>query len=206
LADKKAVIGGKESDLCYKDCQAEIDLINRAFLEVMLEGDADGRGFAYPIPTYNITKDFNWDGENADLLFQMTAKYGTPYFQNFVNSDLNPSDVRSMCCRLQLDKRELRRRGGGLHTDWERTRHGLHTDWKRAAHGRFPYGRTTGGRRTGNGHQTGGGRAGIRLLPTFCDIPRWAAAWRTWDGLLTGGRRTAGAGRRPRTFDGRRIA
>ena len=114
LADKKAVIGGKESDLCYKDCQAEIDLINRAFLEVMLEGDADGRGFAYPIPTYNITKDFNWDGENADLLFQMTAKYGTPYFQNFVNSDLNPSDVRSMCCRLQLDKRELRRRGGGL--------------------------------------------------------------------------------------------
>ncbi len=114
LANKLAIIGGKESSFYYKDCQAEMDLINRAFLEVMLEGDANGRGFAYPIPTYNITKDFNWDSENAELLFQMTAKYGTPYFQNFINSDLNPSDVRSMCCRLQLDKRELRRRGGGL--------------------------------------------------------------------------------------------
>ncbi len=114
LADKKAIIGGKESEWCYRDCQAEMDMINRAFLEVMLEGDANGRGFAYPIPTYNITKNFQWESENADLLFQMTAKYGTPYFQNFINSDLNPSDVRSMCCRLQLDKRELRRRGGGL--------------------------------------------------------------------------------------------
>lgn len=114
LANKPVIIGGKEQDFFYKDCQAEMDLINRAFLEVMLEGDANGRGFAYPIPTYNITKDFNWDSENADLLFKMTAKYGTPYFQNFINSDLNPSDVRSMCCRLQLDKRELRRRGGGL--------------------------------------------------------------------------------------------
>lgn len=114
LANKLAIIGGKESSFYYKDCQAEMDLINKAFLEVMLEGDANGRGFAYPIPTYNITKDFNWDSENAELLFQMTAKYGTPYFQNFINSDLNPSDVRSMCCRLQLDKRELRRRGGGL--------------------------------------------------------------------------------------------
>lgn len=114
LANKPVIIGGKEQDFFYKDCQAEIEMINRAFLEVMLEGDANGRGFAYPIPTYNITKDFNWDSENADLLFKMTAKYGTPYFQNFINSDLNPSDVRSMCCRLQLDKRELRRRGGGL--------------------------------------------------------------------------------------------
>ncbi|MCQ2955786.1 MAG: ribonucleoside triphosphate reductase [Opitutales bacterium] len=114
LADKKVIVGGKECDFCYKDCQKEIDMINRAFLEVMLEGDANGRGFAYPIPTYNITKDFNWEGENADLLFTMAAKYGTPYFQNFINSDLNPSDVRSMCCRLSLDKRELRRRGGGL--------------------------------------------------------------------------------------------
>lgn len=114
LADKKVIIGGTERDFCYKDCQKEMDMINRAFLEIMLEGDANGRGFAYPIPTYNITRDFNWESENADLLFQMTAKYGTPYFQNFINSDLNPSDVRSMCCRLQLDKRELRRRGGGL--------------------------------------------------------------------------------------------
>ena len=114
LANKPVIIGGIERDFCYKDCQKEINLINRAFLEVMLEGDANGRGFAYPIPTYNLTKDFDWEGENTDLLFQMTAKYGTPYFQNFINSDLNPSDVRSMCCRLQLDKRELRRRGGGL--------------------------------------------------------------------------------------------
>lgn len=114
LANKPVIIGGKERDFFYKDCQQEMGLINRAFLEVMLEGDANGRGFAYPIPTYNITKDFDWDSENADLLFKMTAKYGTPYFQNFINSDLNPSDVRSMCCRLQLDKRELRRRGGGL--------------------------------------------------------------------------------------------
>lgn len=114
LANKPVIIGGVERDFCYKDCQKEINLINRAFLEVMLEGDANGRGFAYPIPTYNLTKDFDWEGENTDLLFQMTAKYGTPYFQNFINSDLNPSDVRSMCCRLQLDKRELRRRGGGL--------------------------------------------------------------------------------------------
>jgi len=91
-----------------------MNLINRAFIELMLEGDAEGRGFQYPIPTYNITKDFDWDSENSRLLFEMTAKYGTPYFQNFINSDLDPSDVRSMCCRLQLDKRELRKRGGGL--------------------------------------------------------------------------------------------
>ena len=114
LKNEKAIVGGKEQDFTYGDCQAEVDTLNRAFLEVMMEGDADGRGFAYPIPTYNITKDFDWDSENAKLLFEMTATFGTPYFQNFINSDLNPSDVRSMCCRLQLDKRELRKRGGGL--------------------------------------------------------------------------------------------
>ena len=114
LKNKKAIVGGKEQDYTYGDCQKEMDLINKVFIELMIEGDADGRGFAYPIPTYNITKDFDWDSENAKLLFTMTTQYGTPNFQNFVNSDLNPSDVRSMCCRLQLDKRELRRRGGGL--------------------------------------------------------------------------------------------
>lgn len=114
LRDTPAVVGGEDQPFTYGDCQKEMDMINKAFLEVMLEGDADGRGFAYPIPTYNITRDFDWDNENTDLLFEMAAKYGTPYFQNFVNSDLDPSDVRSMCCRLQLDKRELRRRGGGL--------------------------------------------------------------------------------------------
>ncbi|MDR2052671.1 MAG: ribonucleoside triphosphate reductase [Treponema sp.] len=114
LADKKAVIGGKEADFCYGDCVSEMDRVNRLFIELMLEGDADGRGFQYPIPTYNITADFDWQSDNARLLFEMTSRYGTPYFQNFVNSDLNPSDVRSMCCRLRLDKRELRKRGGGL--------------------------------------------------------------------------------------------
>ncbi|MCQ2576418.1 MAG: ribonucleoside triphosphate reductase [Treponema sp.] len=114
LKNKKAIVGGKEQDFTYGECQKEMDLINKVFIELMIEGDAEGRGFAYPIPPYNITKDFNWDSENAKLLFAMTAQYGTPNFQNFVNSDLNPSDVRSMCCRLQLDKRELRRRGGGL--------------------------------------------------------------------------------------------
>lgn len=114
LRDRPAVVGGVETDFTYGDCQAEMDLINRAFIELMLEGDAQGRGFQYPIPTYNITRDFDWTGPNAKLLFEMTAKYGTPYFQNFVNSDLDPGDVRSMCCRLRLDKRELRKRGGGL--------------------------------------------------------------------------------------------
>ena len=114
LRDKQAIVGGKEQKFTYGDCQHEMDIINKAFIELMIEGDAAGRGFQYPIPTYNITKDFNWDSENARLLFEMTARYGTPYFQNFVNSDLNPGDVRSMCCRLQLDKRELRKRGGGL--------------------------------------------------------------------------------------------
>lgn len=114
LKNKPAIVGGEEMDFTYEDCKPEMDIINKAFLEVMMEGDADGRGFAYPVPTYNITRDFDWDSENSDLLFEMTAKYGTPNFQNFVNSDLNPEDVRSMCCRLQLDKRELRKRGGGL--------------------------------------------------------------------------------------------
>ncbi|MDE6705152.1 MAG: ribonucleoside triphosphate reductase [Treponemataceae bacterium] len=114
LKDKRAVVGGTEQDFTYGDCQSEMDLINKVFIQIMLEGDAEGRGFGYPIPTYNITKQFNWDSENAQLLFEMTSQYGTPYFQNFVNSDLNPNDVRSMCCRLRLDKRELRKRGGGL--------------------------------------------------------------------------------------------
>ena len=114
LKDKPAIVGGKELDFTYGDCQEEMDIINRCFIELMLDGDANGRGFQYPIPTYNITKNFDWDSENGKLLFEMTAKYGTPNFQNFINSDLNPEDVRSMCCRLQLDKRELRKRGGGL--------------------------------------------------------------------------------------------
>jgi anaerobic ribonucleoside-triphosphate reductase len=114
LKDRPAVVGGVERDFTYSECRAEMDLINKAFIELMLEGDANGRGFAYPIPTYNITSDFDWDSPNAKLLFEMTSKFGTPYFQNFINSDLNPEDVRSMCCRLQLDKRELRKRGGGL--------------------------------------------------------------------------------------------
>ncbi len=114
LRDKEAVVGGRGAGFSYGDCQAEMDLLNKVFIELMLEGDAMGRGFAYPIPTYNITKDFDWKSPNARLLFEMTAKYGTPYFQNFISSDLDPGDVRSMCCRLQLDKRELRKRGGGL--------------------------------------------------------------------------------------------
>ncbi len=114
LKDKPAIVGGVEMDFTYGDCQREMDIINRAFIELMLDGDANGRGFQYPIPTYNITRNFDWDSDNAKLLFEMTAKYGTPNFQNFINSDLNPEDVRSMCCRLQLDKRELRKRGGGL--------------------------------------------------------------------------------------------
>jgi anaerobic ribonucleoside-triphosphate reductase len=114
LKDLPAIVGGEYQEFTYGDCQSEMDIVNRIFMEVMSEGDASGRGYQYPIPTYNITKEFDWEHPNCKLLFNMTAKYGTPYFQNFVNSDLNPSDVRSMCCRLQLDKRELRKRGGGL--------------------------------------------------------------------------------------------
>jgi ribonucleoside-triphosphate reductase len=114
LKDQPAIVDGQALAVTYGDFQKEMDMINKAFLEVLIGGDADGRGFSYPIPTYNLTKNFNWDTENARLLFKMTGKYGTPYFQNFINSSLNPGDVRSMCCRLQLDKRELRTRGGGL--------------------------------------------------------------------------------------------
>ncbi|GHV84686.1 anaerobic ribonucleoside triphosphate reductase [Spirochaetia bacterium] len=114
LKDRKAVVGGAEADFTYGDCREEMNRVNRIFIELMLEGDAEGRGFQYPIPTYNITEDFDWESPNTALLFEMTSRYGTPYFQNFVNSDLDPGDVRSMCCRLQLDKRELRKRGGGL--------------------------------------------------------------------------------------------
>ena len=114
LRNQKAVVAGKETDFTYGDCQKEMDVINKVFIELMLKGDDAGRGFAYPIPTYNIPKDFDWENPNCALLFQMTSQYGTPYFQNFINSDLNPSDVRSMCCRLRLDKRELKKRGGGL--------------------------------------------------------------------------------------------
>jgi anaerobic ribonucleoside-triphosphate reductase len=114
LKDIPAIVAGEPQEFTYGECQAEMDRVNKIFMEIMLEGDANGRGFQYPIPTYNITKEFNWDHPNAELLFSMTAKYGTPYFANFLNSDLNPEDIRSMCCRLSLDKRELRKRGGGL--------------------------------------------------------------------------------------------
>ncbi len=122
LADQNAVVGGKEMDFKYKDCKPEMDLINKAFIETMIEGDANGRGFQYPIPTYSITKDFDWsDTENNRLLFEMTAKYGTPYFSNYINSDMEPSDVRSMCCRLRLDLRELRKKTGGFFGSGEST-------------------------------------------------------------------------------------
>ncbi len=114
MKNKKAIVGGKEMDFTYGECQKEMDMINKAFIEVMTEGDAKGRIFTFPIPTYNITNDFDWDSEKANMLFAMTAKYGIPYFQNFINSELNPGDVRSMCCRLQMDMRELRQKGGGL--------------------------------------------------------------------------------------------
>ena len=114
-------MGGVEQDFTDGELQAEMDMINRAYMEVMTEGDARGRVFTFPIPTYNITKDFPWDSPNADRLFAMTAKYGLPYFQNFVNSDLQPHMVRSMCCRLQLDLRELLKRGNGLFGSAEQT-------------------------------------------------------------------------------------
>ena len=122
LAEMKAIVGGKEQDFCYKDCKKEMDMINKAFIEIMIEGDYNGRGFQYPIPTYSITKDFDWsDTENNRLLFEMTAKYGTPYFSNYINSDMEPSDVRSMCCRLRLDLRELRKKTGGFFGSGEST-------------------------------------------------------------------------------------
>ena len=122
LAELNAIVGGKEMDFKYKDCVKEMEMVNKAFIEVMIEGDANGRGFQYPIPTYSITKDFDWsETENNKLLFEMTAKYGTPYFSNYVNSDMAPSDVRSMCCRLRLDLRELRKKSGGFFGSGEST-------------------------------------------------------------------------------------
>ena len=122
LAEENCIIGGKEVDFKYKDCKKEMDMVNRAFIEIMIEGDANGRGFQYPIPTYSITRDFDWsETENNKLLFEMTAKYGTPYFSNYINSDMEPSDVRSMCCRLRLDLRELRKKSGGFFGSGEST-------------------------------------------------------------------------------------
>ena len=122
LAELPAIVGGKEMDFCYKDCKKEMDMVNKAFIETMIEGDANGRGFQYPIPTYSITKDFDWsDTENNRLLFEMTSKYGTPYFSNYINSDMEPNDVRSMCCRLRLDLRELRKKSGGFFGSGEST-------------------------------------------------------------------------------------
>jgi anaerobic ribonucleoside-triphosphate reductase len=122
LAELPAIVGGKEMDFKYKDCKKEMDMVNKAFIETMIEGDANGRGFQYPIPTYSITSDFDWsDTENNRLLFEMTSKYGTPYFSNYINSDMEPSDVRSMCCRLRLDLRELRKKSGGFFGSGEST-------------------------------------------------------------------------------------
>ena len=122
LAELPAIVGGKEMDFKYKDCKKEMDMVNKAFIETMIEGDANGRGFQYPIPTYSITKEFDWsDTENNRLLFEMTSKYGTPYFSNYINSDMQPSDVRSMCCRLRLDLRELRKKTGGYFGSGEST-------------------------------------------------------------------------------------
>ncbi|MDD2980094.1 MAG: ribonucleoside triphosphate reductase [Hespellia sp.] len=122
LANLPALVAGKEMDFTYGDCKEEMDMVNKAFIEIMIEGDAQGRGFQYPIPTYSITKDFDWsETENNKLLFEMTAKYGTPYFSNYINSDMEPSDVRSMCCRLRLDLRELRKKSGGFFGSGEST-------------------------------------------------------------------------------------
>ncbi len=122
LANLPAIVGGREVDFTYGDCQKEMDMVNKAFIDIMIEGDANGRGFQYPIPTYSITKDFDWsETENNKLLFEMTAKYGTPYFSNYINSDMEPNDVRSMCCRLRLDLRELRKKSGGFFGSGEST-------------------------------------------------------------------------------------
>ncbi|MDO5440299.1 MAG: ribonucleoside triphosphate reductase, partial [Erysipelotrichaceae bacterium] len=122
LAEQNCIVGGKQLDFKYKDCKKEMDMINKAFIETMLEGDANGRGFQYPIPTYSITREFDWtETDNNKLLFEMTAKYGTPYFSNYVNSDMKPSDIRSMCCRLRLDLRELRKKSGGFFGSGEST-------------------------------------------------------------------------------------
>ena len=122
LVDQPVIVGGREREFTYGDCQKEMDMVNKAFIEIMIEGDANGRGFQYPIPTYSITRDFDWsESENNKLLFEMTAKYGTPYFSNYINSDMEPNDVRSMCCRLRLDLRELRKKSGGFFGSGEST-------------------------------------------------------------------------------------
>ncbi|MBR0232357.1 MAG: ribonucleoside triphosphate reductase [Clostridia bacterium] len=122
LAELNCIVGGKEMPFKYKDCKKEMDMVNKAFIEIMIEGDANGRGFQYPIPTYSITREFDWsETENNKLLFEMTSKYGTPYFSNYINSDMEPSDIRSMCCRLRLDLRELRKKSGGFFGSGEST-------------------------------------------------------------------------------------
>ena len=122
MANLPAIVGGQEQPFTYGECQKEMDMVNKAFIELMIEGDANGRGFQYPIPTYSITRDFDWsETENNKLLFEMTAKYGTPYFSNYINSDMEPNDVRSMCCRLRLDLRELRKKSGGFFGSGEST-------------------------------------------------------------------------------------
>ena len=122
MANLPAIVGGREMDFTYGDCKKEMDMVNKAFIEIMIEGDANGRGFQYPIPTYSITRDFDWsETENNKLLFEMSAKYGTPYFSNYINSDMEPTDVRSMCCRLRLDLRELRKKSGGFFGSGEST-------------------------------------------------------------------------------------
>ena len=122
MANLPAIVGGQEQPFTYGECQKEMDMVNKAFIELMIEGDANGRGFQYPIPTYSITRDFDWsETENNRLLFEMTAKYGTPYFSNYINSDMEPNDVRSMCCRLRLDLRELRKKSGGFFGSGEST-------------------------------------------------------------------------------------
>ncbi len=121
--NQAGIIGGSPQDRSYSDFQAEMDMLNRAFLEVMIQGDAKGRVFTFPIPTYNITKDFSWDNPAIEYLWEATAKYGIPYFSNFVNSDMDPNDARSMCCRLRLDTRKLEARGGGL---FGAIPHGIH--------------------------------------------------------------------------------
>ena len=142
LVDEHPLIGDEIVDFTYGELQKEMDLVNRAFIEVMTGGDADGRVFTFPIPTYNITPDFDWEGENVEALFEMTAKYGLPYFQNFINSDLDPHMIRSMCCRLQLDLRELLKRGNGLFGSAELTGSiGVVTiNMFRGRHGRPPQG------------------------------------------------------------------
>lgn len=122
LAKQHVIVGGKELEFCYEDCQHEMDIIHSVFINIMIKGDAEGRGFQYPIPTYSITKDFNWsETENNKLLFTVTSKYGTPYFSNYINSGMDPSDIKSMCCCFRLDLREFRKKAGGFFGSSENT-------------------------------------------------------------------------------------